>query len=172
MRALNVLAGVILGLAYWAFVAPLYAPLTARLASYAVPALFGRGFQLIGGKDAILYTPAGLIAARVFMRWITTNVITLIALFAWARRPLAFSNIVRCLVALACLIPIHAIAILVVAKSFVASSQTLWGNAAQAYTIFGAHAVSFALWSLFRPAEDEAAPAPKRRRRKRAAAAA
>jgi hypothetical protein len=159
MRAINVAVAAVAGLAFWYFVAPLYAPATRALAAAAVPAMFGRGYQLGGADDPVLYTPAGLIAARVFMRYVTANLITLIALFGLAKKPLAMSNIARCAVAIACLVPVHAAAILVVAKSFVVPPDSLWRNAAQAYTIFGCHAISFALWSLLRPSDTASASA-------------
>ncbi len=96
MRIVNVLVGAIVGLAFWYYVTPLYGQAARSLAAVAVPALFGHGYQLGGTGDALLYTPDGLIAARVFMRWVETNVITLIALFAFVRRPLTASNLGRC----------------------------------------------------------------------------
>lgn len=153
MRAVRVAIAAVVGLAFWYFVVPLYAPLTKALAAAFVPFLFGRGYQLGGAPDAIVYTPEGLIAARVFMRYVTTNVITLIALFGLGRRPLSSSNLGRCAAAILCLVPVHAAAILVIAKSFVAPRDSLWGNAAQAYAVFTCHAISFAIWWLLRPAD-------------------
>jgi hypothetical protein len=170
LRAVNVVVAAVVGLAFWFFVAPLYTPATRALAAAAVPAMFGRGYQLGGADDVVLYTPAGLIAARVFMKYVTANLITLIALFGLAKKPLAMSNIARCAVAIACLIPIHAAAVLVVAKSFVVPPDSLWRNAAQAYTIFGCHAISFALWSLLRPSDATSASAPELKKSRRVAA--
>lgn len=170
MRIVNVAIGAVVGLAFWYYIGPLYSPFAKSLAASVVPAMFGRGYQLGGSGDAVLYTPEGLIAARIFMRFVTTNVITLIALFAFARRPLAISNVGRCAVGLVLLIPVHAAAILVLAKSVVVPPDSLWRNAGQAYTIFGCHAISFALWSLLRATEAEAASASGPRRTRRAAA--
>ncbi len=170
MRIVNVFVGAIVGLAFWYYVTPLYGQAARSLAAVAVPALFGRGYQLGGTGDVLLYTPDGLIAARVFMRFVETNVITLIALFAFARRPLAASNLGRCAIGLALMIPIHAAAILVIAKSFVTQPGSLWRSAGQAYTIFGSHAISFALWSLLRTAESAAESAPPSPSKRRSAA--
>ncbi len=153
MRGLKVAIAALIGLAFWYYVVPLYAPLTEALARLFVPMVFGRGYQLGGAPDAVLYTPEGLIAARVFMRYVTTNVITLVALFGLARRPLSMPNVGRCAIGLLCLIPVHALAILVIAKSFVAPPGSVWGNAAQAYAVFTCHAISFAIWWLLRPAD-------------------
>ena len=151
MRAVRVAIAALIGLAFWYFVAPLYAPVTKALARPFVPLVFGRGFQLGGDPDAIVYTPDGLIAARVFMGYVTTNLITLIALFGLARHPLSASNLGRCAISIICLIPVHAAAVLIVAKSFVAPPGSLWGNAAQAYAVFTCHAISFAIWWVLRP---------------------
>lgn len=160
-KLVSIVIGAVVGLAFWYFIAPLYAPAAKWLAARAVPALFGHGYELGGDGDVVLYTPVGLIAARIFMRFVTTNVITLIALFAFARRPLAISNVARCAIGLVLLIPIHAAAILVLAESFVAPPDSLWRSAGQAYTIFGCHAISFALWSLLRGPEGDAGPASR-----------
>jgi hypothetical protein len=167
MRIVNVLLGAIVGLAFWYYVTPLYAQAAKSLAALAVPALFGRGYQLGGTDDPLLYTPAGLIAAHVFMRFVETNVITLIALFAFARRPLTASNLGRCAIGLLFLIPVHAAAILVIAKSLTTPPGSLWRNAGQAYAIFGCHAISFALWSLLSTAESAPEPAPSSHRKGR-----
>jgi hypothetical protein len=164
MRLVNVGVGVAAGLAFWYFV-PEYGLASRALARLAVPVAFGHGWQLGGAENAILYRPDGTIAATVLLRYITTNVITLVALFALPAAPLSVRNLFRCLVAIACLIPIHAAAILTVAKSVVLPGS-LWGNAAQAYTIFGSQPISFAIWSLLRPA-DSAASASEKAPRKR-----
>lgn len=165
MRLVNVAIGVAVGLAFWYFVVPEYGLASRALARLAVPAAFGHGWQLGGAENAILYRPDGAIAATVLLWCITTNVITLVALFALPAAPLSVRNLLRCLLAIACLIPVHAAAILTVAKSIVLPGS-LWGNVAQAYTIFGSHAISFAVWSLLRPA-DPAASASERKPRKR-----
>lgn len=161
MRAVRVAIAALVGLGFWYFVAPLYAPVTRTLARLFVPIAFGHGYTLGGDADAIVYTPVGLIASRVFMRDVTTNLITLIALFGLARHPFSASNLGRCAIGIVCLIPVHALAILIVAKSFVAPPGSLWGNAAQAYAVFACHAISFALWWLLRPGDTalDAAPA-------------
>ena len=160
MRLVNVGVGVAVGLAFWYFVVPEYGLVPRALARLAVPVAFGHGWQLGGTENAILYRPDGSIAATMFLRYITTNVITLVALFALPAAPLSVRNLFRCLVAIACLIPVHAAAILTVAKSIVLPGS-LWGNAAQAYTIFGSHAISFAVWSLLRPADSPASTTEK-----------
>jgi hypothetical protein len=166
MRLVKVAIGIAIGLAFWHFVVPGYAFMAKHVAGIAAPSMFGHGWQVGGpGEDANLYRANGGIAATVFMRYVTTNVITLLVLFALSAEPFSPRNLLGCVAGIVCLIPVHAAAILVIAKSIVLPG-TLWGNAAQAYSIFGSHAFAFALWWLLRPGESAASATGKPARRR------
>lgn len=167
MRLVKVAAGILIAWLVWRFVAPEYAFVPKRLAGAAARWFFDRGWTVDGaGENAIVYRADGSIAATVFMRYLTTNLMTLLILFSLSDRPLSWRNIGGAVAGVVALVPIHAIGILIVAKSLVLPN-TLWGNLAQAYTIFGSHAIAFALWWALRPQEGIAAAGGKKRRRKK-----
>ena len=161
MRPVKVAIGIAIGLAFWYFVVPEYAFIAKHMVGIATPSMFGQGWQIGGtGENAIVYSANGSIAATVFMRRVTTNVITLLVLFALSTPPYSARNIFGCVAGIICLIPVHAVSILVVAKSFVLPG-TLWGNAAQAHNIFLSHPLAFALWWLLRHGESAASTSEK-----------
>ncbi len=161
MQLVKVVVGIAVGFAFWYFVVPEYAFITKHLVGMAMPSTLGPGWQIGGtGENAIVYSANGSIAATVFMRRVTTNVITLVVLFALSTPPYSARNILGCVAGIVFLIPVHAAAILVLVKSIVLP-DTLWRNGAQAYTIFASHPLAFALWWLLRPVEAAASASGK-----------
>jgi len=111
---------------------------------------------------------------------LTANVILLATLFAVNRRPLSDKNILGFLLANLCLVLVHIAAVVTNVQSIYALrlgpwsqrnygpiARNFWGAGAHFYSLIGVFGAAFALWWLFRPAQDGESEerAPRRRRR-------
>ena len=171
-RVLSGITGAIVGLTLWLVLAPAYAVVPATIAKVLTPHLFDPGYRFEPvGDTAIFRRPDNSVAATLFVKLLTFNLITLVALFALARRPLGGRNLGRLAIAVAIMAVVHALALLLVAKSFVVGadeslSAGLWRVAAQGYTIIGSQAIAFALWWALRVTDEpEGAAEPARLRK-------
>lgn len=179
-------SGFLLGLGIWIGLSPLYGPLLARGAQFAIRSFerppvttlrAGDGdYTIVNRSDFDPRSPRPGIAIRDR----TFNIVLLTTLFALARRPLADRNVGRYLLASLLLVPTHLFAVITQVMSIYVLqlgpwsrasygdvSRYFWGVADHSYRLVLMYAVAFGLWWALRPGEGRYTPGQPQRFRER-----
>jgi hypothetical protein len=169
-RLVRIAAGLILGLAAWYVLTPVYNQLVCRAAAPLFSSMHGTGATLTAsGRDALVTRPEAplrISSVTIPLSDLTINFILLVVLFALNRHPFRDRNAGAFALAAGVVFVVHIPALIAKIETFYVLQPESWSQleygglrgdlwlfASQFYQLIGMHAVAIAAWWLLRPRE-------------------
>jgi hypothetical protein len=183
-RLVRITVGLLLGIAAWYAISPIYNQLVCRAAAPLFHSMHGSGATVTAaGRDALVTRPDApqrISSVTIPLSDLTINFILLVVLFAANRHPFRDRNGGAFVLAAVVLFLFHVPALVAKIETFYVLQPEPWSElqygglrgdlwlfGSQFYQLIGMHAVAIAAWWLLRPAESGTAGSQRSVRRGR-----